>query len=124
MSVTQEMDLPTSVKEKLLMIAKKLPTAKRTQFIVNTSKDIASFAGEFAKEHKYTIIYGGIGYLVGHLLDELFVITIPMVGQWSPTQNLAGLLLGVAGMGCGFMKDHDVYRLQSILKREIQNALR
>ena len=124
MSVTQEMDLPTSVKEKLLMFAKKLPAGKRAEFIVNTSRDIASFAGEFAKEHKYTIIYGGIGYLVGHLLDELLVIHVPIAGPLKPTQNLAGLLLGVTGMGCGFLKDHDVYRLQSILKREIQNALR
>lgn len=120
MSTTQEMDLPTSVKEKLLMIAKKLPEAKRTQFIVNTSRDIASFAGEFAKAHKYTLIYGGIGFLLGNVLDQL--LTIPIVGPI--TFDLAGPLLGLAGAGYGFLKDDDVYRLQLIVKREIQNALK
>lgn len=123
MSISPKMEIPFVVKERLLEIAKKLPQSSRSRFLINTSKEFASFAATFAKDHKYSLIYGAIGYLLGHLVDELFVITIPCVGQWRPTQNLAGLILGMTGLGYGFMKDQDVYHLQMIIKREIQAAL-
>lgn len=123
MSTTQPTEMPLAVKEKLMELARKLPEGSRSQFLINTSKEIGSFAAKFAAEHKYTIIYGGIGYLLGHLLDEVLTIQIPLIGAWKPTQNLAGLLLGLGGVGCGFMKDQDVYHFDKIIRNQIQLAL-
>jgi hypothetical protein len=124
MTEPQEMDIPMSVKEKLVALSAKLPADKRSQFLVNTTKDTLLFMSKLAKEHKYTLVYGAVGYLAGHVLDELLVLTIPMIGVWRPTQNLAGLLLGLAGAGYGFMKDQEVSWFQNAIRREIQNALK
>lgn len=81
-----------------------------------------SFAAQFAAEHKYTLIYGAIGYILGHFVDEMLTFTIPLVGQWKPTEK-AVLFLGLAGAGYGFMKDQQVYWFQNMLKKEVQAAL-
>ena len=125
---TQEMDLPVSIKEKLLRYAKKLPEDRRAQFIANTSKDVTAVAWEFAKDHKHTIIYSVIGAVVGHVLDQVLVIWIPFYGQWRPTQGMAALILWATGAGAGFWRDweerHGEIRIRNILSQEIHRALK
>ena len=116
-------EIPMKLKWRLMEFAKRLPESRRAKFLIDTSKKIVQFAADFAMEHKYSIIYGSIGFVVGHLLDSVLVFTIPGIGTLRPTMNLAGILLGTAGLGYGILRDSDVIRLRNIIARQIWKAL-
>ena len=118
------MGIPLKLKMKLMEFAKRLPGARRAQFLIETSKKIVTFASDFALEHKYSIIYASIGYVVGHVLDSVLVFTIPGLGVLRPTMNLAGILFGTVGLGYGILRDSDTLRLRNIIVRQIRKALR
>ena len=115
-------DLPYELKEKLLNFAQRLPETKRQQFLTNTCRDIVDFSGRFIRDHKYSIVYGAIGYVVGHLLDQATTVTVPLVGIFRPFSNTFALF-GLVGVGYGFLKDQEIYWFENILKRNIREAL-
>lgn len=115
--------MPLKLKMKLLEFAKRLPASRRARFLMETSRKIAAFAAEFALEHKYAIIYGSIGFVVGHVLDSVLVFTVPYFGLLRPTMNLAAVLLGTAGLGCGILRDADAIRLRNIIMHQVRKAL-
>ena len=117
-------NIPLKLKQKLMAFAKRLPGARRARFLIETTKKIIAFATEFVADHKYTIIYASVGYVVGHVLDSAVVFSVPFLGVWRPTMNLAGILLGTVGFGYGILRDSDVIRLRNIITRQIRKALR
>lgn len=116
-------DIPLKMKMKLMDFARRLPESRRARFLIETSRKIVAFAAEFAVEHKYTVIYGSIGFVVGHVLDTVLVFTIPGIGVLRPTLNLAGVLLGTLGLGYGILRDCDAIRLRNIIVRQVRKAL-
>ena len=116
-------EIPLKLKRKLLEFAKKLPESRRARFLVDTAKKIVAFAVDFIRDHRYAIVYGAIGFVVGHVLDTALVFTVPFYGVLRPTANLAGILLGTAGLGYGFFRDGDMIRLRSIITSQIRKAL-
>ena len=115
-------DIPMKLKWRLMEFAKRLPQSSRARFLTDASRKIMAFAAEFAVEHKYAIIYGSIGFVVGHLLDSVLVFTIPGLGVLRPTMNLAGILIGTAGLGYGILRDCDAIHLRDIIVRQIRRA--
>ena len=117
------MGIPLKLKRRLIEFAKKLPESRRARFLIETSKKIVAFAASFVLEHKYTVIYASLGFVVGRILDTMLVIWVPGLGVLRPTMNMAGILLGTAGLGCGFLRDYDALRLRSLIVRQIHKAL-
>lgn len=94
--------LPIEIKEKLLILARKLPEAARSQFVRQTARRIS----EVAAEHPRTFLYGGAGWILGEVIDNILTIEMPFSDVVvCLTGDKASDLGGVAGTVYGFFED-------------------
>ena len=116
-------DLPLEIKEKLLILARKLPEASRSKFVRQTSARIS----EIAVEHQRTIIYSGAGWVLGELIDNILTIEMPFSDVVvCLTADKASDLGGVAGALYGFFEDKQMQnqrrQIAKIVGEEIRAA--
>lgn len=72
---TKTQDIPTDVKENLLELASRLPSAAQSQFIRNTTEKLR----DLSLQYQNTLVYTAVGWVVGEIIDN--VLTIPFT-KW------------------------------------------
>ena len=113
--------IPLDIKAKLLILAKKLPEAARSQFVKRTARRIS----EVAAEHPRTITYTVAGWVLGQLIDN--ILTVDMLFSdlvVCLTADKASDLGGVAGALYGFFEDKQAQSQRREIARIIGEELR
>jgi hypothetical protein len=122
--MSENVDLPVSVKEKLLELSKRLPDSTQGQFLTRAAKRL----GDVALDHPNTIVFSLAGLLLGEIVDNLLSVPIPLTEiVLDLAGDHAGELGGLAGFIYGFLQDkknHAVReQIAGIVRVELQNAL-
>ena len=113
--------IPLDIKAKLLILAKKLPEAARSQFVKRTAIRIS----EVAAEHPRTITYTVAGWVLGQLIDNILTIDMPFSDLVvCLTADKASDLGGVAGALYGFFEDKQAQSQRRQIARIIGEELR
>lgn len=69
-------------------------------------------------EHRYTVGYATLGYVVGHVIDSILTISIPFYGTIRLTGGMIAVLLSVSGGICGFLRDMENAMTRTVIVRE------
>ncbi len=113
--------IPLDIKEKLLILSKKLPEAARSQFVKRTAVRIS----EVAAAHPRTITYTVAGWVLGQLIDNILTIDMPFSDLVvCLTADKASDLGGVAGAIYGFFEDKQAQSQRREIARIIGEELR
>lgn len=121
---TKTQDIPTDVKENLLELASRLPSAAQSQFIRNTTEKLR----DLSLQYQNTLVYTAVGWVVGEIIDN--VLTIPFT-EWSPTGDRSSDLGALIGGLAGFFSDQkrakklaeEQKRVAKIISDELQKAI-
>jgi hypothetical protein len=121
---TQTQDIPTDVKENLLELASRLPSAAQSQFIRNTTEKLR----DLSLQYQNTLVYTAVGWVVGEIIDN--VLTIPFT-EWSLTGDRSSDLGALIGGLAGFFSDQkrakklaeEQKRVAKIISDELKNAI-
>lgn len=121
---TKTQDIPTDVKENLLELASRLPSAAQSQFIRNTTEKLR----DLSLQYQNTLVYTAVGWVVGEIIDN--VLTIPFT-EWSLTGDRSSDLGAMIGGLAGFFSDQkrakklaeEQKRVAKIISDELQNAI-
>ena len=121
---TKTQDIPTDVKENLLELADRLPSAAQSQFLRNTTEKLR----DLSLQYQNTLVYTAVGWVVGEIIDN--VLTIPFT-VWSPTGDRSSDLGAMIGGLSGFFSDQkrakklaeEQKRVAKIISDELQNAI-
>ena len=121
---TKTQDIPTDVKENLLELASRLPSAAQSQFIRNTTEKLR----DLSLQYQNTLVYTAVGWVVGEIIDN--VLTIPFT-EWSLTGDRSSDLGALIGGLAGFFSDQkrakklaeEQKRVAKIISDELQNAI-
>ena len=124
---TKTQDIPTDVKENLLELADRLPSAARPQFIRNTNEKLR----DLSLQYQNTLVYTAVGWVVGEIIDNVLTIPIPGTGGWSPTGDRSSDLGAMIGGLAGFFSDQkrakklaeEQKRVAKIISDELKNAI-
>jgi hypothetical protein len=121
---TKTHDIPTDVKENLLELADRLPSAAQSQFIRSTTEKLR----DLSLQYQNTLVYTAVGWVVGEIIDN--VLTIPFT-EWSLTGDRSSDLGALIGGLAGFFSDQkrakklaeEQKRVAKIISDELQNAI-
>ena len=121
---TKTQDIPTDVKENLLELADRLPSAAQSQFIRNTTEKLR----DLSLQYQNTLVYTAVGWVVGEIIDN--VLTIPFT-EWSLTGDRSSDLGALIGGLAGFFSDQkrakklaeEQKRVAKIISDELKNAI-
>lgn len=95
-------EIPFEIKEKLVLLARKLPEAARSEFVRGASRKIH----DVASDHPRTFIYAAAGWMLGELIDHVLSIHIPLSDVViCLTADKASEVGVVAGALFGFYED-------------------
>jgi hypothetical protein len=94
------LDLPVSVKERLLELAKQLPDTMRGSFLSRTADRLA----DLAAHHSNAIVFAAVGWLLGEIIDHVLTVHVPFSdlalcltgGKISGIGLVAGALYGLS----------------------------
>ena len=64
---TKTQDIPTDVKENLLELADRLPSAAQSQFLRNTTEKLR----DLSLQYQNTLVYTAVGWVVGEIIDNV-----------------------------------------------------
>ena len=113
--------LPFSVQQKLVELAHRLPKAARQPFVVNTAKRLS----HLPLDCQETLILGTVGYLIGHLLDQLLTVHLPFSnGLTHLSGGMAGNAGGLIGAFMGARKDMQRHSLEQRIAKVVAEELR
>ena len=102
-------------------LARRLPEAARQPFVVNSAKRLANLPLDYQE----TIILGTVGYLIGHLLDQLLTVHLPFSdGLTYLTGEMAGEAFGLIGAFIGVRKDFERHSLEQRIAKVVAEELR
>jgi len=121
---TKTQDIPTDVKENLLELADRLPSAAQSQFIRNTTEKLR----DLSFQYQNTLVYTAVGWVVGEIIDNF--LTIPLT-DWTITGDRSSDLGAMIGGLSGFFSDQkrakklaeEQKRVAKIISDELQNAI-
>jgi len=124
---TKTQDIPTDVKENLLELASRLPSAAQSQFIRNTTEKLR----DLSLQYQNTLVYTAVGWVVGEIIDNVLTIPIPGTGGWPITGDRSSDLGAMIGGLSGFFSDQkrakklaeEQKRVAKIISDELQNAI-
>ena len=114
-------DLPVSVKERLLQLSANLPEPSRGDFLRNVTNRLSNVV----LEHPNTIVFTALGWLLGEILDHLLAVHVPFSdivlcltgGKLSSALMVGGALYGV-------YRDIQKERLRSEIAQIVGEELR
>ncbi len=113
--------IPLDAQDQILELADHLPAASRRSFVRNTCTRLE----ELAITYNNTLIYGVIGLVVGHIIDDLLTIHLPFAGS---ATHLTGGKMGelglLAGLFKGFVEDRANARQIDIVSRVVREEVR
>ena len=124
---TKTQDIPTDVKENLLELADRLPSAAQSQFIRNTTEKLR----DLSLQYQNTLVYTAVGWVVGEIIDNVLTNPIPGTDDWSITGDRSSDLGAMIGGLSGFFSDQkrakklaeEQKRVAKIISDELQNAI-
>jgi len=116
-------DLPLEIKERLVLLAKKLPEAAQSEFVRQATKRLS----EIAADHPRTIVFTAAGWVLGELIDNILTIDLPFSDVVvCLTADKAGDIGGVAGALYGFFEDKqrqsERRQIAKIIGEELRSA--
>ena len=124
---TKTQDIPTDVKENLLELADRLPSAAQSQFLRNTTEKLR----DLSLQYQNTLVYTAVGWVVGEIIDNVLTNPIPGTDDWSITGDRSSDLGAMIGGLSGFFSDQkrakklaeEQKRVAKIISDELQNAI-
>ena len=110
--------------EKLMELAKHLPTSGRKEFLTRAGQRV----GELAIAHTNTMVFGAAGWVLGEIVDNLLQVPMPftemVIELTADNASDVGLVGGVIH---GFLQDKKKAKLRSevtqILGEELRRAM-
>jgi hypothetical protein len=113
--------IPLDAQESILELADYLPASVRGSFVRNTVHRIE----ELAITYNNTLIYGAIGWVVGHVIDNFLSVHIPFTdGLTCLTGGKAGEAGLLAGVFKGFVEDRANARQTELVSRVVREEVR
>lgn len=115
--------IPIHIKENILVLARRLPQAARSQFVRGCVNGI----GDMATDYSRTLIFGAAGYILGEVIDTMLTFNIPLSeATVCLTTDRASGIGGVAGVLYGFFEDRqrleERRRVVKIIAEELRKA--
>jgi|GEM_PF-2000915 len=116
--------IPLPARESILELADHLPASTRKRFVRNTLERLE----ELAITYNNTLIYGAVGLVVGHILDDLLTVHIPFMREATCLTGGKMAEVGLlAGLFKGFFEDRANARqmklVNSVIREEVRRAL-